>query len=103
MNILMLCTGIGLALLGAGIWRYKATHLLSNVDSSQVDPSRKGDLARYAGLYCMGIGGIFLGLAFVIERFTTEKELLFIIGGTVVVIMIATAIYLSGLGRFMKK
>ncbi|MCX6216105.1 hypothetical protein [Spirosoma sp.] len=103
MNILMLCTGIGLALLGAGIWRYKATHLLSNVDSNQVDPSKKDGLARYAGLYCIGVGGIFFGLSFVIERFTTERELLLVIGGTVVLIMIATAIYLSGLGRFMKK
>ncbi|GAB3013445.1 hypothetical protein [Spirosoma pulveris] len=103
MNMLMLGTALGLAVLGAYIWRYKAINLLSNVDSRQVNPSKKGELARYAGLYCVGIGSIFFGLSFVIERFTTERELLLVIGAAVVVIMIATAIYLSGLGRFMKK
>ena len=90
-------------LLGAGIWRFEWIHLLSNVDVNAVEPTRKSALARFAGGFVMLVGVLIGLLAYLIERLTTEQELLILIGCAVAIIFLLTGIYLVGLGRYMKK
>jgi hypothetical protein len=103
MNLLLVGVGLGLTVLGVSIWRFKLINILSNVNANQVDRSRNDDLARYAGCFIMLIGGVFMLLAYLIERVATERELLVLVLCMVAVILISTIFYLAGLGRYMKK
>lgn len=95
--------GVALMLLGTAIWRFEWVNLLSNVDVNAVEPARKSALARFAGGFVMTIGGLIGLLAYLMERLTTERELLILIGCAVGIIFLLTGIYLVGLRRYMKK
>lgn len=100
---LLTFTGIALILLGAAIWRFKWIHLLSNINVKAVNITNKSLLARFAGGYIMLVGVILLILGYLTKCLTTERELLPLVGGSVVVIFLLTGIYLAGLGRYTKK
>lgn len=94
----LLCAG-----LGATIWRFEWIHLLSNVRAEEVDPSKKSDLARFAGRFMIGIGLLLVLLPFVIRNVQAEGEQLLAIFLVVVGIFAATGFYLKGLRQFLKK
>ncbi|MVM41957.1 hypothetical protein GO730_37030 [Spirosoma sp. HMF3257] len=103
MNIFMFIIGLGIMLLGVAIWRFKLINILSNVDMSQVDLTKKDDLARYAGCFLLLIGGIFSIVAYLLGLVETERGILVLLACIIPLIMVSCIFYLAGLGRYMKK
>lgn len=103
MHLIFVFVGIALILLGAAIGQFRLAHLLANVDMDQVDPARKGALARYAGSFVAVIGVVFLMLGYLVMKASSERDVVVLMACLIPVMMVISVTYMVGLGRFMKK
>lgn len=63
--------GALIILMGAAIWRFKLTHLLSNVDGVRLIDKAKA--ARLTGLYLLILGSCFIGFGCYVGRLTKRR------------------------------
>ncbi len=94
---------MALLLLGAAIWQFKLVHLLSNVDMDQIDPAKKGALARYAGSFVAVVGVVFLVLGYLVMKTISERDVVVLMACLIPVMMVISVTYMVGMGRFTKK
>jgi len=93
--------GALIALLGAAVWQFKLTTWLSNINN--LDVTNHAGLARYAGLFLIGLGVYAVLCGYFAQQTTTQSGqiavmILFVIGA-----QLSMVGYMYGLRKYTKQ
>lgn len=99
MNWIFSGVGIGVILLGVGIWRFRLINLLTNVDKTRVIDREKA--ARLAGYYLILLGTCFSLFGYVVQDLS-DTTVVLIIACFIPVNMIFVVTYMVFQSRNMR-